>query len=287
MKRSFIDILNIIGTLIVLSVIIFAVYTLFIGSPFYESASYNDGRTIGSSEETGTYTAEKPVNRIEIRNVSGRIEAESWNGDLVRLDYVKRGPGRHPEIKIDLNGNSLKVTAVYPKAAGIFGSVDFRLMVPEGIEYLQAGSVSGSIEISGLGEKTKQKLSSTSGSVKTDSSGDIELSSVSGSLNFRSAGDDISASTTSGRIDGTIYKTNASGRINLNSVSGRITVEVPAELNAEIDLHSVSGSVSSDIPVAVTETKRNSIRGLAGRGGTDIEISTVSGAIKLSESEDS
>lgn len=288
MKRSFVDIINILGVIVVLAVVIFAGYTLFVGSPFYEASSYNgssnfnnNGSIIGSNKESGTYTADKPVSEVEVKNISGRIEAEKWNGDYVQLEYIKRGPGRHPEVKIDLSGNSLKIAAVYPKMAGNFGSIDFLIKIPDGIEYFQAGSVSGTVDISGLSENTKQKLSSTSGAVKTDSSGDIEISSVSGSLSFSSSGERISASTTSGRIEGKLEKASASGKIDLSSVSGRIALEVPTDLNAEVDLHSVSGSVSSEIPVSVTETKRNSLKGVIGSGGTDIEINTVSGAIKI------
>lgn len=289
MKRSFIDVINIIGVIIVALVVAFAIYTLFVDKPFFEASSYygdsdsgNEGNFIGSGEESGSYTADKEVSILEVSNISGRINAEQWSGDRIQLDYVKRGPGKHPEVKIDLSGDKLRVAAVYPKIAGNFGSVDFVLRVPENVEYFEARSVSGRIEVTGLGN-TMQELSSTSGSVSTDSSGDIEISSVSGALSFSSVGEEISASTTSGSINGRLEKDPASGRIDLSSVSGRIKLEVPSNLNAEVDLHSVSGSVSSEIPVSVTETKRNTIRGIIGTGGTDIEISTVSGAIKISK----
>ena len=282
MKRSFVDIINILGIIIVLAVVAFAVYTLFIDRPFYEFSSYGDrDRSIENGEESGTYTADKPVSEIEIKNISGRIETEKWNGDRVQLEYIKHGPGRHPEVKVDLTGNRLNIAAVYPKSAGNFGSVDFLVKIPDGIEYFQAGTVSGAIDISGMSQNCKLKLSSTSGSVKTGSSGDIEISSVSGSLSFSSAGEQISASTTSGKISGIIEKTSAASDIKLRSVSGSITLEVPSEINAGVDLHSVSGSVSSKIPVAVTETRRNSIKGVIGNGGANIEINTVSGAIKI------
>ena len=284
MRGSFVDVLNILGTIIVIAIVIFAVYTLFIDKPFYESSSYNDfeGMTLGEGDDSGTYSTDKPVAEIEVRNISGRIEAEAWNENFVKLDYIKRGPGRHPEVKIDMSGDKLNIAAVYPKGAINFGSVDFFLMIPKELELIEAKSVSGRVEIEGL-TMTKQKLSSTSGSVSTDASADLEISSVSGSLSFRTVGENVSASTTSGKISGVIEKALKSGKIDINSVSGRVELEVPADFNADIDLHSVSGSVSSELPVSVTETKRNNIKGEIGEGGTSVEIRTVSGSIKITE----
>ena len=286
MNRSFIDIINILGAILVAAVIIFAFYSLFIDKPFYEPSSYWDnssGTTIGEGEESGSYESDKPIDKLYIKNISGRIETEGWNKDYIRLDYRKRGPGKAPEVKTDLAGSELTIAAVYPKSPGNFGSVDFFLKVPEDIEFLKANSVSGRIEISGLGENTEQRLSTTSGSITTDSSGDLDISSVSGSLSFNSSGDEIEASTTSGRINGALEKVHSSGKIDISSVSGSVALEVPSGLNAEVDLHSVSGSVSSELPVSVTETKRNTIRGVIGSGGPDVEISTVSGSIKITE----
>ncbi len=286
MNRSFIDIINILGAILVAAVIIFAFYSLFIDKPFYEPSSYwnnGSGTAINEGEESGTYESDKPVDKLYIKNISGIIEAESWNENYIKLDFRKHGPGKAPEVKTDLAGTELTIAAVYPKSPGNFGSVDFFLKVPEDLMFLKVNSVSGRINISGLGEDTEQKLSTTSGNITTDSAGDLDISSVSGALSFSAFGDEIEASTTSGRIQGVLEKNHPSGKIDISSVSGRVMLEVPSGFNADVDLHSVSGSVSSELPVSVTETKRNTIRGVIGSGGTDVEISTVSGSIKITE----
>ncbi|MDC7226574.1 MAG: DUF4097 family beta strand repeat-containing protein [Spirochaetales bacterium] len=283
MKRSALDLANILGFLIVLAIAAFAFYSLFIDEPFYKASSYTDQEHAGEGEESGTYNSNTAITALEIGNVSGRIEVESWSGDTVQLDYIKRGPGRHPDVKIDKEGSELTIKAVYPRTAGNFGSVDFFLKVPADIDNIEAGSVSGGIKIQGLSGTVKQKLSSTSGAVSTDSAGDLDISSVSGSLSFVSSGTNIKASTTSGRIEGELKEASSSTSVKISSVSGRLLLDVPSGLNAEVDLHSVSGSVSSDIPVAVTETRRNSIRGTIGSGGALIEMSTVSGAVKITK----
>ena len=286
MNRSLVDILNIIGIIIVIAVVAFAVYSLFVDKPFYRASSYwadDGGTTMGSEEDSGTYSTDKPVDEIDVKNISGRIEARGWNEDYVKLDYIKRGPGRPPEVKIDFEGSRLVIAAVYPKAPGNFGSVDFSLSVPENLDSFKAGSVSGRIEISGLDDKISQKLSSTSGAVSTDSSGNLNISSVSGSLTFSSSGEDVKASTTSGRITGELKNSSPDGKVDISSVSGRVVLEVPSELSADVNLHSVSGSVSSELPVSVTSSKRNTIRGKIGNGGSELEISTVSGSIKITK----
>lgn len=278
MKRSFIDAVNIIGFLVVLAVVIFAAYTIFVDKPFFEALS-----DPGEGEDSGTYSTDQSVKELIAKNISGRIEVEAWDNDWIQLDYVKRGPGRHPEVKFDLSGDRLSVKAIYAKGIGNFGSVAFYFKVPENLELLNAGSVSGRIAVEGLGTSTRQELSSTSGSITTDGSGELDISSVSGSLTFAASGSNILASTTSGRIDGILKKAPNPGIIDMSSVSGSIRLEVPSDLNADINMHSVSGSVSTEFPVSVTSTRKNSIKGTVGSGGTSIEISTVSGSIKITE----
>ena len=286
MRRSLVDILNTLGVIVVIIIVAFAAYSLLIDKPFYRASSYwgsDEGTSIGSEDDSGTYTTDKAVDRIEVKNISGRIEVAGWNEDYVQLDYQKYGPGRPPEVKIGFDDSSLKIAAVYPKAPGNFGSVDFFLKVPKDAAYLHASSVSGGIDVSGTGNTLEQKLSTTSGNIVTEESGDLEISSVSGTLKFGSAGRRISASTTSGRIDGELEKISDSGEIDMKSVSGRVSLEVPPDFSAEVDLHSVSGGVTSELPVSVTESKRNKIEGTIGSGnsGTELEISTVSGSIKI------
>ena len=61
MKRSFIDAVNIAGTFIVVCIISFAVYTLFVGKPFYKPASYLDG---GWNSPDGTAVGEGSYNFV-------------------------------------------------------------------------------------------------------------------------------------------------------------------------------------------------------------------------------
>jgi hypothetical protein len=280
MKFSFIGLISVVGLLLVLAVMAFAVYTLFFDRPFYEAESY-DSESFRTEGASGTIDSDRKVDRLEIRNISGRISAELWDGNMARLDYRTFGPGQLPKVEVSYQGSTMIIKAVYPKKPGINGSIDFAIKVPESVGYIDASSVSGYVKMTGLGKEVDQKLSSTSGAVKTDSSGNLDISSVSGALSFSSSGNTISASTTSGAISGVLEKAVINGKIDLGSVSGRVVLEVPENLNADVDLHSVSGSVSSDLPVSVTESKKKSIRGRIGSGGTMIDIGTVSGAIKI------
>lgn len=280
MKPSLVGIISVIGLLIILTVMAFAVYTLFFDKPFYEAESYSS-ESSGTAEDSGTINSDRKVESLDIKNISGRISIEGWDGDQVRLDYRTFGPGQPPEVVVDYQGSTMIIKAVYPKKPAAFGSVDFKIKVPSSVKNVDAVSISGSVRVSGLEADVEQKLTSTSGSVKTDSSGNLDISSVSGSLEFTSSGERITAKTTSGSIHGVLEKADNSGRIDLGSVSGRIVLEVPEDLNADVDLHSVSGSVSSDLPVSVTESKKKSLRGKIGSGGTSIDIGTVSGSIKI------
>ena len=152
MKGSFVDIISKLGVLAVAALMVFAFYTLFIDKPFYEEGSYGFDRD-SREVDSGTIDADRTVDSIEVRNISGRIYAEGWDEDFVRLDYRKFGPGEPPEVAVDYSGDRMIIKAVYPKRPAAFGSVDFELKIPENVTLVEAGTVSGAVKISASRKK--------------------------------------------------------------------------------------------------------------------------------------
>ncbi len=142
-------------------------------------------------------------------------------------------------------------------------SMDLEVRIPPGMR-LSAGSVSGNVRVSGA-------------------EGDIRVHSVSGDVNLESArATSFVASTVSGEIAVKIGSLSGSGRSSAKSVSGDITLELPKDFGADVTMHTVSGDLQSDFPM--TLQGRQSRRGLEGRigsGGRDLQLSTVSGNVRI------
>ncbi len=161
------------------------------------------------------------------------------------------------------------------------GTVSFAVTVPAGVKVIDARSVSGSVDVSGVSPSVDQNLSTISGSVETSAAHDLDISSTSGHVSFVSTGSSLNAHTVSGSIDGTIDALGSGGSARVNAVSGSISLNADAALDATLSLHSVSGSVSCDFPVTIAEQKRNNLKGTVGNGSASLDVGTVSGSISI------
>jgi DUF4097 and DUF4098 domain-containing protein YvlB len=65
-------------------------------------------------------------------------------------------------------------------------------------------------------------------------------------------------------------------------VNGSITLEMPADLSADLDAETVNGRIDVDFPVTgnVRKTKRE-LRGTIGGGGRSLDLETVNGSINI------
>ncbi len=72
------------------------------------------------------------------------------------------------------------------------------------------------------------------------------------------------------------------GTLHLATVNGRIELEVAGDLNAEVSTNSVNGNVQSDFPITIAgRMRRGSLHGTIGRGGRELELTTVNGDMEL------
>ena len=61
-----------------------------------------------------------------------------------------------------------------------------------------------------------------------------------------------------------------------------MTAELPKGIEADVTMRSVSGSLDSDFPLTLNgRMNRRSIDARIGRGGREIEVTTVSGDVRL------
>jgi hypothetical protein len=219
---------------------------------------------------------------LQIKNISGDIDATGENGDTIDVTAVKSGPDRDQvRVEVVQAGESVTICAVYPGSScsadgslhshrgdsdrDIRAKVDFTVRVPRNLRF-NATNVNGHIKADNLGRPSK--LTTVNGGVDASSSSWISATSVNGS---------IKAAMGSADWD---------GRLKLSSVNGSVTLELPVETNADVRFSSVNGNLTSDFSIAmqgnfeVGHGPRN-FRGTIGNGGRELDVSTVNGSLNI------
>ena len=144
---------------------------------------------------------------------------------------------------------------------------------------------------------TRLRTESRSGDQAIDAiQGPVTASSRSGSIRIKSVPGDLDVDTRSGHVELLDQKSNVrvvsrSGRVTLAGQprtwtvatrSGDVEVALPQDGGAEIDVDSRSGSVDSDRPLDMRSSEsRNRMRGVVGRGGGRLEVTTRSGSVRV------
>lgn len=220
---------------------------------------------------------------VKVKGVNGSIEARPSRDGKAHVRAVKRGRSQYlDDVRIEVEEGSRGVTicAVYPggngcdrltgRSRGWWGhdntkdvKVDFMIEVPAEAR-LEASTVNGNVEARGLESDTE--VSTVNGSIELETSGYGEASTVNGSIVAA-----IGASRWPEALD-------------FSTVNGGITLELPREPDADLRASTVNGSISTDFPLTVRgKFGRRSVRGTLGKGGTELNLSTVNGRIRLRE----
>lgn len=222
-----------------------------------------------------------PGRTIEVKGVRGDVRAVLAEGDVVEVIATKSARRSDPdEVTFDVfeHDDGITICAVYPNrrgrpnecAPGSRGrmstrdndvTVDFVVRVPAGVHF--AGrTVNGKVQASGLAS-------------------DVVARTVNGSIEVSTSGF-ARASTVNGAIRAALGRTDWAREVDFETVNGSITVELPADANAEISARTVNGSISTDFPLTVQgRFNRRRVEGTIGSGGRRLELSTVNGSITL------
>lgn len=124
-------------------------------------------------------------------------------------------------------------------------------------------------------------------------SGDIELTGAHGDITAGSVSGDVKldhlhatsvrVSTVSGDIDVRVDELTGRGDFSFHSVSGDVSLEVPRDFGAELSMSTVSGDIDSDFPITIGNGRmsRRSVNARIGGGGRRLDVSTVSGDLRI------
>jgi len=225
-----------------------------------------------------------PGQTVEIRGVTGSIDAQPASGNTLEVTAVKRehrhGDAEDVQIQaVEWNGG-VTICAVYPtprrsRRDNHCGSGDsyemstnendvevrFTVKVPRGVK-LDASTVNGDVHATAL-------------------TGDADLHTVNGGIDVTTSGI-VEAETVNGDIEARIGRDDWTGGLKFETVNGSVSLTAPADLATDIEASTVNGSVDSDFPITIRgRMERTHLRGTIGNGGRSLEITTVNGGIEL------
>ena len=293
-RRSLGDTIGIVCGVIAIGITAFAFIYLVWIQPFYKVSSYHgflsDFGAMGWEREENTEHVEGIFSNLTINNISGPIHIEGWDRDSIQVHYIKRARSRRAldnfPVEIKKSGSKVSIKPIYMKIFGSpFGSVSFDIKIPSSIKEINASNVSGRITINNTASGINQDLSTVSGQIETEKSGNLKAKSTSGAIDFSFTGSTLYIKTVSGQIEGSIFSLDKSGSVHIESVSGSVDVESFESLDASITLESISGSISCDFPISTSLHKKTRIEGKIGEGSIPFNVKTVSGSIQLEKSD--
>lgn len=240
--------------------------------------------SLAAAQGTGDFHYEKQLaagSLVRLNNVDGDISVVPSTSGKVEITGRRTRTGDRPaHVEVHETSNGLIACVMWDDVDGSCdedgyhihddngswrrrGSMDLEVRVPANLR-VSAGSVSGDVRVDGA-------------------HGDLRASSVSGnvSLHHLTAGA-LRATSVSGDVDAQIDAFDGDGDITAKSVSGDVTLEMPKALDADVSVSTVSGQVDSDYPMTLNgRMSRRRIEARIGKGGRDLDISTVSGDVAL------
>ncbi|MBZ5630879.1 MAG: DUF4097 domain-containing protein [Acidobacteriia bacterium] len=237
---------------------------------------------LSRAQQTGDnfhWTGKLAANQLlQIKNINGPIDAEGIQGDTIDVSAVKGGPDRDQvRIEVVQTGDGVTICAVYPggSCSGDGGShehgnikahVDFTVRLPRNLRF-SATSVNGHVKAEDMGRAVK--LITVNGGIDASSSAWVAATSVNGSIKISMGSSDWD------------------GKLKIATVNGSVTLTMPTDFSAEVRFSSVNGSLNTDFPLTVEGRgfgfgpKR--IHGTIGKGGRELEVSTVNGSLQINK----
>ena len=210
--------------------------------------------------DQNTIEAKVVTNRYKIGEGGIRVE-EHQSGDSVEIDV------RYPHHNFNVEWGQHKV--------------DIIIQMPrEGRVNLRTGD--GKIDIAGL--KGEMDLHSGDGSENLEGvDGKLHASTGDGHITAHGRFDELELKTGDGHVEvraGSGSMLAAGWR--LETGDGNVSLEVPAELAADVDLHTSDGHIDLDMPVTTEgKIRENEVRGKLNGGGSSLVIRTGDGSIHL------
>jgi DUF4097 and DUF4098 domain-containing protein YvlB len=230
---------------------------------------FDDERERTEREELRQTYQLSPGARVELSNINGSIDVETAEGSAAELrinSYSYNPSPRKLSVEQTPTGLSVRGEA---RLKGNADSMNFdntsyrvQLKLPRRV----ALTVNGASESVRVGEID----------------GAIRLSNVSGNVGVAQASGSAEVSQVSGSVTVNMARLGAGG-VRIENVSGKVALRFMDDVNADLQTSGIKGKVYVELPnVAVEgEMNRADFRAKVGAGGAPINISGVTGSVRL------
>ena len=226
-------------------------------------------------------------------------------------------------IDINRTDSNIRIITRYDKFLGMFQSADvsvyYDIFIPDRAQLriksvsgnveareiggpVEAETITGKIDIVSAGQGVKCKsisglinldgitgdasLKTTSGKIKADGiKGSIDANSVSGDIGIKgfSLADSIEMETIKGNM-GLQGELSPGGIYEFRTISGRIRLTLATDSNFELRTNTVSGEMHCAFKLNdYAVYTRNRVQGVVGKGGSSLDLSSVSGDILINK----
>ena len=225
--------------------------------------------------------------RVHARNINGDISVTPSSSGRVEIVGVRRGSSRSADrlnVAVAETSDGIMVCVVRADSDDECdgngyhnrgddndwgrASMNLEIKVPSSVE-IDASSVSGNVDVVGA-------------------QGNVRAGSVSGDVRLeRLRASSIEARTVSGEISASVESLSGNGPLSFKSVSGDVKLELPRNFDADLSMSSVSGQLDSEYQMTLGgRTSRRRIEARIGRGGRELDVTTVSGDVRLKMNRD-
>jgi DUF4097 and DUF4098 domain-containing protein YvlB len=235
--------------------------------------------------KTYTLTA-RPDLRVDTSDAN--IHVSTWDQNTIEAKVTTSGykiGGDGIRIEEHQTGDMVEINVRYPHHGVTIGwsnhSVDINIHMPhEGRVDLRTGD--GKIELGNF--KGEMLLHSGDGSEEIDGvDGKLRATTGDGHIHANGRFDELDLKTGDGRVDARAAAGSALAMgWRLESGDGTVTLEVPANLAADVELHTGDGHIDLDVPVTTEgKIREGEVRGKLNGGGNLLVIHTGDGSIRL------
>jgi DUF4097 and DUF4098 domain-containing protein YvlB len=232
---------------------------------------YDDSERTEREELRQTYQL-SPGARVELSNINGSIDIETAEGNSAELRITSYSHSPNPrKLNVEQTASSLSVRGETRRAGDASG---------DGMNF---DNTSYRIQLK-LPRRVSLTVSGVSDSVRVgEIEGAIRLSNVSGSVGVAQAAGSAEVSQVSGSVTLNMSRLGAGG-VRVEQVSGKVNLRFMGDVNADLQTRGIKGKVYVELAnVAVEgEMNRADFRAKVGTGGTPINISDVTGSVRLS-----
>ena len=222
------------------------------------------------------------IKKITIETTSANIELDQKTQDASGM-VILSGTAPEGAVRLDIDASEDELTIKVVREDGLLSIKHLQLSVtlPDTINPdITIDTVSGDAQADII-QSQQFEYNSISGDLESESlkAKDIKLDTKSGDVHLSSVVGDFELNTTSGDLY--VFYENFANDVKVESVSGDIRLSFAEPIDFDLDFKTTSGDSDIGVPVKIKKSEDREFQATAGDGGNKIEISTVSGDLRI------